>query len=116
MRTFISQRALDLRQMQQQLQQEEATPPDLWLKKRQDRYTRSQTPVSPSPNASIAEISAEAFQLLAKRKDLELLVVSLYELDRELGERESATLPKDTKPLPGHYHDFLDVFLKEALD
>ena len=53
---------------------------------------------------------------MAKRKDLKLLVVSLYELDRELGERESATLLKDTKLLLGYYYDFLDVFLKEALD
>ena len=52
---------------------------------------------------------------MSRRKDSELLVISLYEIDRELEDREPS-LPKDTKPAPNEYRGFSDVFSKEALD
>jgi hypothetical protein len=52
---------------------------------------------------------------LSRRKDLELLTISLYKLDRELEDRQPPP-SKDTKLVPDQYHDFRDVFSKEALD
>jgi hypothetical protein len=52
---------------------------------------------------------------LSRRKDLELLAISLYELDRKLKDRQPPSL-KDTKSVPDQYYDFHDVFSKEASD
>ncbi len=52
---------------------------------------------------------------MSRRKDSELLVISLYEIDRELEDREPSS-PKDTKLAPNEYRGFSDVFSKEALD
>ena len=50
-----------------------------------------------------------------RKKDLEFLTISLYEIDRELEDREPSSL-KDTKLAPDKYRDFSDLFSKEALD
>jgi hypothetical protein len=53
---------------------------------------------------------------LSRRKDSELLVISLYEIDRELEDRREPSSPKDTKLAPNEYRGFSDVFSKEASD
>jgi hypothetical protein len=107
-----------MKQMQERCQQETDPAPDPWLQKRQDRHVhRQQTP--PALTTGVLEISAEAFQFLAKRQDTELFVTSLIELDRELEERVPAIIEisADTKRVvPQEYHKFLDVFSKEASD
>ena len=64
------------------------------------------------------EVSAEAFQLLFRRKDSKLLVTSLLELNRELENREPSTqeINDIRSVVPQVYYNFLDVFSKEASD
>ena len=52
---------------------------------------------------------------MLKRKDSELLTISLYEIDYELEDCELSSL-KDTKLAPDKYYGFSDVFSKEASD
>ena len=71
------------------------------------------------PNIDIAAIGASAFHRHVRRKDTEVFMTSLHEIDRIIQEK-TAPLDDDEKEvlekLPSQYHDWKDVFSKKASD
>lgn len=67
------------------------------------------------PIVSIATIGAAPFNLLTRRKDVEIFAVSLKDVEYEMAKRKK-TVTNPKLVVPEEYHDFLDVFSKQDAD
>jgi hypothetical protein len=68
---------------------------------------------------NIATISRAAFQHHLNNKNSETFVISLHEIDQIIRDKTEVSEEEQTKlrpVIPECYHDYLDVFLKEASD
>jgi hypothetical protein len=66
---------------------------------------------------NIAAISRAAFQHHLNNKNSETFVISLYEIDQIIKDKTEVSEEEQTKlcpVIPECYHDYLNVFLKEA--
>jgi hypothetical protein len=66
---------------------------------------------------NIAAISRAAFQHHLNNKNSETFVTSLYEIDQIIKDKTKVSEEEQTKlhpVIPEYYHDYLDVFSKEA--
>ena len=73
---------------------------------------RAKKPMKP---LELAMVGAVLFQYLTKRKGVEIFAVSMRDLEYQLNKTEKPVTNPATV-VPKCYHDFLDVFSKEASD
>jgi hypothetical protein len=68
---------------------------------------------------NIAAISRAAFQHYLNNKNSETFVISLYEIDQIIKDKTEVSEEEQTElrpVIPEYYHNYLDMFLKEASD
>lgn len=89
------------------------------LRKKPEKLTPDSTPAMVNHALDIAMISGVGFHYNMKRKENAIGTVSLYEIDRIMGEKDESELPESEEPqfaLPSQFTDYLDVFSKEGSD
>lgn len=118
--TFNSRRTSEIQKMNNNLQRAEL--PDRKAEETLTRRSRRHDYASAAKSTSsldISMISAVAMHLNMRRRDNELFVSSIDEIDRELSSRNQVPVTEKEElmaRLPNEYHEFVDVFSKTASD